>query len=162
MYFTMSKFEKHRYSMRLPKDKDDDKYFRYFSDIYLDAMKNMESENYRRAFKLLKQGSRQYRILFTKGIPLSEWIIDECSLWLCQYYVRHKHLRKYYKILESNFVEYNNNYYCLTTGELIWRMVPIKELSVEYDFGLDLVEDSETNKAVIKLIRTKRGYRNKL
>lgn len=148
--------EKHRYSLRLPKDSAGDGYYRYFQDIYEDAMVNMKLGRRTKAFRLLKLGSRQYAFLFRKGISLSPLIFDDCSLWLCVYYTRNNEPQKLTKILKRNFVYYNGNYYQLTTGDLAWRLVPNEELDPQYDFGMDIPEDTNME-AVLELINERRG-----
>ena len=154
----MKTTEKHRYSLRLPKDTGDG-FFRYFEDIYADAMAHMKSGNRMRAFQLLKRGSRQYALLFSKGASLSSLIYDDSSLWLCIHYERRNQTRKLNRILKSNFIEYKNNFYHLTTGEVIWRRVPNEELDPQYDFGMDSPQDEETDRIVLELIKEKRGVK---
>ena len=146
-----------RYSYKLTEDTAGDGYYRYFQDIYSDAYNHFKNGNHIRAFILFHRGSRQYSTLFHKGANLSQLIFDECSLWLCAYYSRHNCRKRLNKILNRNFVCYNGNYYHLTTGKIVWRMVPIKELDPEYDYGMDSPQDEQTDKIVLRMIKERRG-----
>lgn len=153
----MKRTEKHYYPLLLPKDNAGDGYYRYFQDIYSDAYNHYINGNRVRAFMLFHRGSRQYSALFYKGAKLSELIFYDCSLWLCTYYVRRGNQRTLNRILKRNFVRYNGNYYHLSTGKIVMRMVTNDELDPEYDYGMDVTEDTENIEAVLKLIRAKRG-----
>ena len=153
----MKRSEKHHYPLLLPKDNAGDGYYRYFQDIYSDAYNHYINGNRVRAFMLFHRGSRQYSALFYKGAKLSELIFDDCSLWLCTYYVRRGDQRKLNRILKRNFVPYNGNYYHLSTSKIVMRMVPNEELDPQYDFGLDVSQDEQTDKIVLEMIRKRRG-----
>lgn len=145
--------------MQISKDIIDDGY-KYFSDLYNEAIKCISSGRKKQGLKLLERGSREYSTLFTCNYPLSEIIIDDCSSYLANYYERNGKLRHLKKIRKRNFVEYQGEFFLLTTNETIaLRLIPLRELDDQgdYDFGIDFPPDQKTCNAVLEIMKRKRG-----
>lgn len=133
--------------------------YRYFSGLYNDAIKLLESGRKRQGLRMMERGSREYSFLFMHGYPLSNIITDDCSLYLCQYYERNRKKLRLNKIRNRNFVEFQGQYYLLSTHKtIVFRMVPLDELyerDKEYIYGIDFPEEDDITSAVLKLINNK-------
>ena len=146
---------KNKYPVRFSKNNIGDGY-RYFNDLYTYAVKLIGSGKRVQGFRMLKKGSRQYYILFKNGYPLSDLIIDDCSCYLANYYERQKRYRQLKRIHERNFVEYQGEFFLLTTHEnLAFRLIPLSELDEQgdYDFGIDSPPEQQVSEAVQRLVK---------